>query len=277
MPISDDDPFCLEPEAPPIHSGVEDFGYDYFRDFVVDELTGGLVALELDPTSIDKAVNRSLTVFNRIKPYRGYAIINAVPSGAILDKDYLTTNIHANLIGIAKCQFITGDSGSLALANELNNEVVDNVTIIDFNLGRAVKGDAANVSDRMISTLTLDSMQRQDARRAAGTTPDWNYDSANGSLSIFGAAGVNNIGLDYLAKRVAPTEIEYEFRDWFESYVLAECKYKIGRALGKFRSIDGPEGGVDLDGDTLREEGREERERLIEEANSWSSLEPLIG
>ena len=45
-------------------------------------------------------------------------------------------------------------------------------------------------------------------------------------------------------------------------YTLATCKFMLGEARSKFATIAGPQGGSQLNGDTLKQEAQAEMEKL---------------
>ena len=58
-------------------------------------------------------------------------------------------------------------------------------------------------------------------------------------------------------------------KPWIRDYTLAVCKTMLGQARGKFNTIAGPQGGTTLNGDSLKQEGVTEMERLDQEINNY--------
>ena len=58
-------------------------------------------------------------------------------------------------------------------------------------------------------------------------------------------------------------------RLWLEDYALANCKIMLGEARGKYATLPGAAGGVQLNGDNLKQEGAAELERLEMEINRY--------
>lgn len=58
-------------------------------------------------------------------------------------------------------------------------------------------------------------------------------------------------------------------RQWIKKYFLATCKISLGGIRGKFPNIPIPNSEVSLDGESLRSEGINEREKLIEELREF--------
>ena len=60
---------------------------------------------------------------------------------------------------------------------------------------------------------------------------------------------------------------DYLAIDWLKSYTLATCKFMLGEARSKFATIAGPQGGSQLNGDTLKAEAQAEMEKLENEVS----------
>lgn len=55
------------------------------------------------------------------------------------------------------------------------------------------------------------------------------------------------------------------YKNWLQRYTLALCKETLGRVRSKYDTLPGPGGGARLDGMTLLEEAKEEKEKLQDE------------
>ena len=58
-------------------------------------------------------------------------------------------------------------------------------------------------------------------------------------------------------------------RLWLEDYAFANCKIMLGEARGKYQSLPGAAGGVALNGETLKQEGQADLDRLEMEINRY--------
>ena len=58
-------------------------------------------------------------------------------------------------------------------------------------------------------------------------------------------------------------------KPWIRDYTLAVSKLMLGEARGKFNTIAGPQGGTTLNGESLKNEGQAEMERLDNEINNY--------
>ena len=61
---------------------------------------------------------------------------------------------------------------------------------------------------------------------------------------------------------------DYLTIQWLKDYTLATCKFMLGEARSKFATIAGPQGGSQLNGDTLKQEAQAELEKLEAEVST---------
>ena len=61
---------------------------------------------------------------------------------------------------------------------------------------------------------------------------------------------------------------DYLAKQWLKDYTVATCKYMLGEARSKFATIAGPQGGGQLNGDTLKSEAQQEMEKLEQEVST---------
>lgn len=65
------------------------------------------------------------------------------------------------------------------------------------------------------------------------------------------------------------TDAEYRDHLWIKEYTLAECKIMLGRAYQKFSAISTPAGDNSLNGNELIQEGRDDKERLLNDIKNF--------
>ena len=59
-------------------------------------------------------------------------------------------------------------------------------------------------------------------------------------------------------------------KPWLRDYALAQCKMMLGEARSKFGNLPGAQGGVTLNGETLKNEAQATLERLEDEIQKYS-------
>lgn len=62
---------------------------------------------------------------------------------------------------------------------------------------------------------------------------------------------------------------DYKARQWIRDYTAARCKIFLGEIRGKFSQFAGPQGGASLNGDSLKQEGTADLERLEAEIQNY--------
>jgi len=95
--------------------------------------------------------------------------------------------------------------------------------------------------------------------------------SVSGSGEVGSPSGLGTITDP---SNVPYTNITYSYinsvgKQWIRKYFLATCKISLGGIRGKFPNIPIPNSEVSLDGESLRSEGINEREKLIEELRDF--------
>lgn len=58
---------------------------------------------------------------------------------------------------------------------------------------------------------------------------------------------------------------DFQCYPWIRDWALAEAKIILGRVRGKISAIPGPNGSINLNGEALIQEGKQDQERLIED------------
>ena len=61
------------------------------------------------------------------------------------------------------------------------------------------------------------------------------------------------------------TDAQYRDVLWVQEWALAELKIMLGRAYSKFQALSSPTGETSIGGDIMLSEGREDKERLLED------------
>ena len=62
---------------------------------------------------------------------------------------------------------------------------------------------------------------------------------------------------------------ELQTSQWIKDFTYSAAKQMLGEARSKFQSIAGPQGGGSLNGDTLKQEAKEEIDTLIEDLKQY--------
>ena len=117
----------------------------------------------------------------------------------------------------------------------------------------------------------------------SGETDEGTTDDDNGDIVYFHYYKRNDridVTQDYTNAKVSdPSNIPYKFltyteinsmgRNWIRKYTLALSKELLGIIRSKYASLPLPNGEVNMDGEALKSEGREEKANLLEELNTF--------
>jgi len=70
-----------------------------------------------------------------------------------------------------------------------------------------------------------------------------------------------------------------EYRDvlWIKEFALAEAKIMLGRAYQKYATLTTPSGETNLNGEQLIADGKEDKDRLLEDIKNFTDTEDAIG
>lgn len=63
---------------------------------------------------------------------------------------------------------------------------------------------------------------------------------------------------------------DYKISNWIKDYTYSMAKFTLGEARSKFGTIAGPQGGTQLNGDALKNEAKEEMDKLMEELKLYT-------
>ena len=106
--------------------------------------------------------------------------------------------------------------------------------------------------------------------RMFGSFIEFKWNTANKKLTLLQRprAEENLLLLCYNYRPNSELLKDYLARQWLKDYTLATCKFMLGEARSKFATIAGPQGGSQLNGDTLKQEAQAELEKLETEVAS---------
>lgn len=221
-------------------------------------LGGGIVDNELDPEHFDYAITRALDRYrqrsgNSIE--ESFVFLDIQPEVAtytLPDEVQEVRAIYRRFVGGAG-QGASVDPFSLAFTNNLY--MIQN----PGGLGQGGSG--------MLATYDFAMQYQELVGRMFGRDVTYTWDATTKKLTLHRKfTAVEQIGLHvYNAK---PEEIllnDVYAKPWLHDYSVAYCKLIMGEARSKFASLAGPQGGITMNGDALKQEALAEMERLENE------------
>jgi hypothetical protein len=107
----------------------------------------------------------------------------------------------------------------------------------------------------------------KEVRRSAGSDEDWiveNKHDGTADIYITPIPSESYVLSFIIVKDPTFAEVPPTDDDFLKQYVLAMCKETLGLIRRKFGSVQGAETSIDMDGNELVAEGKEEQEKLDE-------------
>jgi hypothetical protein len=123
-------------------------------------------------------------------------------------------------------------------------------------------------NDMMISDLLIMQMHLETIRKILGR--DGSFEIVNGEFLMITPTPRSGDGEEVIVQfRALDLEKLHPFYvGWIQRYALAYCKKNLGNIRKKFKSLPSPEGGAQLDGKEMYDEGVAELQLLNEELMS---------
>lgn len=226
-------------------------------------LGGSTIEVELDDKDILLGARRALRTYNRYIPFQGKAVL-AVSTAV---KKYRIDQLYTGFIGVVDVDFIT--------------DQVSPSTVDPFDPYYAsLTGMGYGAGDQTFGDVMQQRMYAEDVSRIVSAEPEWH---GQWEVVTVGSAREQQYFLyvDIVRSTMQCSytyNCEYQDTDdpgwgrpaipigdtqWLIDYVVAFCKQPLARILGKHGGIAGPDGQTDqTDADQLRQESREDMERL---------------
>ena len=221
-------------------------------DYVNVSLGGGMIDVELDPIHYETALGKALGKFRQRSDNsveESYLFLTTVvdqneyvlPSEVIEVRKLYRRSIGSRTGG--------GDGGSLF---EPFNMAYTNTYLLS---GSKMGG---------LATYDMFAQHQELVGRMFGSFIEFKWSNTSKKLTLLQRPRAQETLMLY-AYNYRPDESllsDYLAVDWLKSYTLATCKFMLGEARSKFATIAGPQGGSQLNGDTLKAEAQSEMEKL---------------
>ena len=136
-----------------------------------------------------------------------------------------------------------------------------------FPMG-ASGGMAFSYPTGLYSGLVQQLQWIEQLKRIFSAEPDWEFDSNTRVLRVFPAfeTGEKRMLVEYTSNSLQISELFGEALITFMRYFRALCKMRLGEIRSKYDSVPVAGGSASLNGTALKDEGKEEVEKLTE----WS-------
>ncbi len=229
------------------------------RQKLIREITmrlgGGMVDIELDPEHFEFAIDAALDRYRQ-------------RSGNALEESFVMLDLQPEVAVYTLPQEVQivrsiyrrgiGGAGGGASVDPFSLAFTNNIYMIQNPGGLGGSGSGT------LATYDMAMQFQELAGRMFGRDVLFTWDAATKKLTlqrIFHA--VEQIAVHVYNTR--PEEImlnDIYAKPWLRDYSVAYAKLMLGEARSKFQNLGGPQGGVSLNGDAMKQEAQAEMERL---------------
>jgi len=226
-------------------------------DYVHAMLGGGMVDVELDPIHYETAITKALTRYRQRSEHsaeESYLFLKTVvdQNSYILPSEVMEVRkIFRRSVG---SRTGGGDGGSIF--EPFNLAYTNTYLLSSTNIGG-------------LATYDMFSQYQELVGRMFGSFIEFKWNNVSKELTLLQRPRAEETMMLY-AYNYRPDDSllsDYLAIDWLKSYTLATCKFMLGEARSKFATIAGPQGGSQLNGDTLKAEAQAELEKLETEVS----------
>ena len=227
-------------------------------DYVYNMLGGGMVDVELDPTHYETALTKALTRFRQRSDNSVEESYMFMPT--VIDaNEYTLPNevIEVRRLFRRSIGSRTGGGDGGTLFEPFNLAYTNTYLLASTNMGG-------------LATYDMFSQYQELVGRMFGSFIEFKWNSTTKKLTLLQRPRAEETLLLYCYNYRPDEQLldDYLAKQWLKDYTVATCKYMLGEARSKFATIAGPQGGGQLNGDTLKNEAAQEREKLEQEVST---------
>jgi len=224
-------------------------------DYVHNMLGGGMVDVELDPVHYETALDKALTRFRQRSDNSIEESYFFMPT--IIDKnDYTLPDeiVEVKKIFRRSIGSRTGGGDGGSIFEPFNLAYTNTYLLSSSNMGG-------------LATYDMFSQYQELVGRMFGSFIEFNWNRSSKKLTILQRPRAEETLLLECYNYRPDEQIfaDYLAIQWIKDYTVATCKYMLGEARSKFSTIAGPQGGGQLNGDSLKSEAQQELEKLEQE------------
>jgi len=220
-------------------------------------LGSGIIDLELDPEHYDIALDKALS---RYRQRSGNSIEE---SFVFLDtqpdvQSYVLPNEVQEVRSIYRRTMGGTGAGTGASIDPFSLSFTNNIYMIQN------PGQLGNSGAGFLATYDLAMGFQEMVGRMFGRDIQYTWDTGTKKLTLH-RRFMHQETICLHVYNARPEEIllnDVYSRPWMRDYTIAVCKQIMGEARSKFSSVAGPQGGISMNGDALKQEALAEFERL---------------
>ena len=227
-------------------------------DYVRLQLGAQIIDLELDAEHYEAAYQRTLGVYRQRAQNayeESYSFLELVTNVNIYDLPQEVITVRQ----IFRRTF--GDStGPFASNFDPFSQASMNVYLMNFNVAGG------------LATYDFYSQYVELAGRMFGAYMNYTWNPVTKKLQLIRdpkGTGESVLLWTYNLKPEFNLLSDYQIRQWFRDYMVANCKMIIGEAREKFSTIAGPQGGGTLNGTAMKGEAQAAMDKCIEDLKNY--------
>ena len=231
-------------------------------------LGDGMIDIELDPEHYDLSVDIALSKIRQRSE-------NAV------EEDFYTIELKKDVAEYTLPEEIT--EVKKVHHRSFGHGISSGVDMDPFELAYANSYFFMNNHVGGISTYELFSQYRETLNRIAATDIQFIWNPVTHKIKLLRRMRANEIVLlhVYLERPDDQLLTDPYLKSWLRDYALAYCKKMIGEARSKFSTLPGAQGGVSLNGETMKADANADIDKLENELKLYidgsSPLGIMIG
>jgi hypothetical protein len=229
------------------------------RQKLIREMTlrlgGGMIDIELDPAHFEFAIDAALDRYRQ-------------RSGNALEESFVMLDLQPNVqvytmpneVQIVRSVYrrTIGGSAGGASVDPFSLAFTNNIYMIQNPGGMGGGGSGT------LATYDMAMQFQELAGRMFGRDVLFTWDAASKKLTLHRKFhAVETVAIHVYNSR--PEEMmlnDVYAKPWLRDYSIAYAKLMLGEARSKFQNLGGPQGGVSLNGDAMKQEAQAEMERL---------------
>ena len=224
-------------------------------DYVNAMLGGGMVDVELDPVHYETALTKALTRFRQRSDNSVEESYMFMPT--VVDQNAYTLPsevIEVRRLFRRSIGSRTGGGDGGTLFEPFNLAYTNTYLLSSSNLGG-------------LATYDYFSQYQELVGRMFGSFIEFKWNRTTKKLTLLQRPRAEETLLLFCYNYRPDEQLldDYLAVQWIKDYTVATCKYMLGEARSKFATIAGPQGGGQLNGDTLKNEAAQEMEKLEQE------------
>jgi len=230
---------------------------EQIKDYILHMLGAPKISIELDEQNLDFCVDQALMIFEDYagREYYSYYTFNTIPGKSVYE-------LPAD-IGLVRNVFYK-EQGSFSFQT---NDLDGSLPISYFNGAgsSSMWGGSMDPTQPIYGKMgewALYKQYEQTFSRLAGNIGGWEFVGGMRNIKVYPIPFNNKLVIVHYLQRQKDFQ---QVTQAMQEGALTYAKEILGRIRSRFANLPGPGGGVQLDGPTLIQEAREDRQKWFED------------